>query len=96
MFFLAEALLAARGAFFSSHSAVISAFGQQFAKTREIDPRFHRALLSGFSQRQLGDYAVSSGLGAVDIESLTGEAVSFLAAARSWLHEHSSPDSQQP
>ncbi len=95
MFFMAEALLAARGASFSSHSAVISAFGQQFAKTKEIDPRFHRALLTGFSQRQLGDYAVSSGLSGVDIESLAGEAVSFLAAARSWLQKHASPDSQQ-
>lgn len=89
MFYLAEALLAARGMSFSSHSAVISAFGQQFAKTKEIDPRFHRALLTGFSQRQLGDYAVYSGLSDIDIESLSGEAVSFLAAARSWLQQHS-------
>lgn len=96
MFFIAEALLAARGASFSSHSAVISAFGQQFAKTKEIDPRFHRALLTGFSQRQLGDYAASSGLSDVDIESLVGEAVSFLTAARSWLQGYASPDSTQP
>jgi uncharacterized protein (UPF0332 family) len=96
MFFLAEALLAARGASFSSHSAVISAFGQQFAKTKEIDPRFHRALLTGFSQRQLGDYAVSSGLSNVDIESLNSEAVSFLVAARGWLQEQASSDRQQP
>lgn len=88
MFFIAEALLAARGQSFSSHSAVISAFGQQFAKPKELDPRFHRALLTGFSQRQLGDYAVSSGLTEVDIESLAGEAVNFLAAARRWLEEH--------
>lgn len=96
MFFLAEAMLAARGASFSSHSAVISAFGQQFAKTREIDPRFHRALLTGFSQRQLGDYAVSSGLSDVDIDSLTDEAINFLATARSWLHEHPDIDTPQP
>lgn len=95
MFFLAEALLAVRGASFSSHSAVISAFGQQFAKTREIDPRFHRALLTGFSQRQLGDYAISSGLSDVDIESLADEAVNFLAAARTWLHDLSNLDPQQ-
>lgn len=69
MFYLAEAMLAARGASFSSHSAVISAFGQQFAKTKEFDPRYHRALLTGFSQRQLGDYAVSSSLSDVDIDS---------------------------
>jgi len=94
MFFVAEALLAQRGVAFSSHSAVISAYGQQFAKTKEIDPRFHRALLTGFSQRQLGDYAVYSGLTDVDIEILTREAISFLAAARSWIQQHPSPDSQ--
>jgi hypothetical protein len=41
-------------------SAVISAYGQDFARTRVLDPRFHRALLTAFSQRQLGDYAVDS------------------------------------
>ena len=69
MFYLAEAMLAERGASLSSHSAVISAFGQQVAKAKEIDLRFHRALLTGFSQRQLGDYAVSPGLSDVDIDS---------------------------
>ncbi len=49
MFFGAEALLAARGQTYSSHSAVISAYGQQFAKTNELDPLFHRALLGAFS-----------------------------------------------
>jgi hypothetical protein len=43
-------------------SEVISAYGQHFARTQTMDPRFHRALLSAFSQRQLGDYAVDSGL----------------------------------
>ena len=62
MFYMAEALLAARGLSFSSHSAVISAYGQHFARTQVLDPRFHRALLTAFSQRQLGDYAVDSGL----------------------------------
>jgi uncharacterized protein (UPF0332 family) len=41
MFFVAEALLAARGLSFSSHSAVLSAYGQRFAKTKELDPYFH-------------------------------------------------------
>jgi uncharacterized protein (UPF0332 family) len=51
MFYIAEALLAARGLSFSSHSAVISAYGQHFARTQVMDPRFHRALLTAFSQR---------------------------------------------
>jgi uncharacterized protein (UPF0332 family) len=87
MFYVAEALLAALGVSFSSHSAVLSAYGQQFAKTRVLDPRFHRVLLAAFSQRQLGDYAVSSGLTDDDIQSLMADAVDFVAAARAWLSQ---------
>ncbi len=49
MFYVAEALLVARKLTCSSHRAVISAYGQYFAKTNELDPRFHQALLSAFS-----------------------------------------------
>jgi len=68
MFFVAEALLAARGYTFSSHRAVISAFGQYFVKTNELDPGFHKALTVAFNQRQLGDYAIESGLGKEEID----------------------------
>ncbi len=36
MFYIAEAFLLSKGFTFSKHSAVISAFGQYFAKTDEI------------------------------------------------------------
>jgi uncharacterized protein (UPF0332 family) len=85
MFFVAEALLAARGYTFSSHRAVISAYGNQFAKTHELDPEFHKALTSAFNQRQLGDYAIESGLGRDDVDQLISDAKDFLAAGRSWL-----------
>ena len=70
MFFVAETLLAALGFAFSSHRAVISAFGQHFAKTNELAPGFHKALMAAFNQRQLGDYAMESGLGRDDIDQL--------------------------
>jgi uncharacterized protein (UPF0332 family) len=89
MFYIAEALLAARGLSFSSHSAVISAFGQHFARTEVLDPRFHRALLTAFSQRQLGDYAVNSGLSEEDIASLATSAEDFLTTASHWLAKRS-------
>jgi uncharacterized protein (UPF0332 family) len=53
MFYTAQALLESRGLSYSSHRAALSAFGQQFAKTKEIDPLFPKALLDAFSQRQL-------------------------------------------
>ena len=85
MFYVTETLLDAQGLSFSSHHAVIAAFGQHFAKTREFEPRFHQALLSAFSQRQLGDYAAYSGLSREDIDDLLSNAVDFLDAARKWL-----------
>ena len=41
MFYIAEALLEKRGFAFSSHHAVIAAFGQHFSKSGELAPRFH-------------------------------------------------------
>ena len=85
MFYVAETLLEARNLTFNSHHAVIAAFGQHFVKTREFDQRFHQALLSAFSQRQLGDYAAYSGLSREDIDDLLSNAADFLEAARIWL-----------
>lgn len=40
MFYIAEALLLHRGLAYSSHSAVIAAFGKEFARSRELSPKF--------------------------------------------------------
>jgi uncharacterized protein (UPF0332 family) len=85
MFFTAEALLSKLGLTYSSHHAIIAAYGQHFAKTERIDPRFHRAMISAFDIRQRGDYAADSGLVQEDIDSLMLDATSFLAAAQQWL-----------
>ncbi len=41
MFYVAEALLCERNLSFSKHAGVHSAFGQHFAKTGALDPKFH-------------------------------------------------------
>ena len=56
MFYIAEALLIEQGLSYSSHSAVIGAFGKLFAKTNKIDARFHRYLLDAQEARNVGDY----------------------------------------
>ena len=58
MFYTAEALLLARGLSFSSHSAVIAAFGKEFARSKALDPKFHRYLVDAQDFRNLGDYGV--------------------------------------
>ncbi|MDP2976730.1 MAG: HEPN domain-containing protein [Anaerolineales bacterium] len=40
MFYVAQALLLSKGLSFSSHSAVIAAFGKEFAKTNTMNPDF--------------------------------------------------------
>lgn len=86
MFYLAEALLDAEGMSFSSHQALISAYGQRFAKTGELDPRFHRSLITAFNRRQLGDYLAPSGLTAEDISDMRADAEAMLAAAKRYLN----------
>jgi uncharacterized protein (UPF0332 family) len=41
MFYLTEALLLSKELTFSSHSAVIAAFGKEFAKAGLLNPKFH-------------------------------------------------------
>ena len=92
MFYIAERLLEAKGLSFTSHRAVISAFGQHFAKTGGLDLRFHQALLTGFSQRQLGDYSTGSNLNSLDIDTMDKQAQEFISAAKIWLDTHIATD----
>jgi len=55
MFHVAEALLYEKGMEFHTHGQVIGAYGKVFAKTKELDPKFHKSLRSGFDTRISGD-----------------------------------------
>jgi uncharacterized protein (UPF0332 family) len=91
MFYVAETLLAVKGMTFSSHQALVSAYGQHFAKTGVLDARHHRALITAFSRRQLGDYAAPSGLTEADIEEMQADAEAFLGEAKRWLRSRPLP-----
>jgi uncharacterized protein (UPF0332 family) len=69
-FYVAETLLDRLGLSFSSHKAVISGFGQEFAKTARLDPRFHRLLIAAFEKRQRADYLADTGLDEADVDQL--------------------------
>jgi uncharacterized protein (UPF0332 family) len=56
MFYLAEAFLEGEGLSFSKHSAVISAFGREFAKTGRVPVEFHQFLIEAQELRTTGDY----------------------------------------
>lgn len=56
MFYAAEAALLNKEMTFSSHKAVISAFGRYFVKTGIFDKQMGKDLNIIFDERQLGDY----------------------------------------
>jgi len=91
MFFCAEALLLRKGLTFSSHAGVIGAFGQHFAKTRELPSEMHNWLREGFDKRQLGDYQAVSVIERPHADRLMTFAERFEQIAESYLAEGGAP-----
>ena len=56
IFYLAQAMLLSKELTFSSHSAVVAAYGKEFAKTKLLDPKFHRYIIDAQKLRQTGHY----------------------------------------
>lgn len=54
MFYTAEALLNEKGIQFGKHGNVIAAYGQHFAKTKELDPSFTAGCLPHLIKGKLG------------------------------------------
>ena len=67
----------------AKHSAVIAAFGEQFAKTKRVDVRFHSMLLGAFALRSAADYETHVALSRETAEETLSSAGSFVTACRS-------------
>ena len=78
MFYIAEAFLLGKQMTFSSHAAVISAFGREFAKTGEVPTEFHRFLIRGMEVRHTGDYDSSKGVTPEEAEEQLERAAQFI------------------
>ena len=85
MFYTAEALLNEKEIQFGKHGNVIGAYGQHFAKTKALDPKFHRWLLTSFDQRQIGDYAFDPNVERDVVVQMIQQAQEFLEAAKEYL-----------
>jgi uncharacterized protein (UPF0332 family) len=85
MFYVAEALLAARDLQFSKHSAVHSAFGEHFAKTGLLDVKYHRWLLDAFDARLEADYEIEIDIQPDDARTMIEQAKEFASVARRLL-----------
>ena len=85
-FYTAGALLCSKGLSYSRHSQVVAQFGRHFAKTEELNARYHRLLIEAFELRQAADYSAAPGTVSVeDAEHTIKEGKEFLAAAREYL-----------
>lgn len=60
MFYVAEAILLSKGLAYSKHSAVIAAFGKEFAKPGVLPAEFHAHLREAAEARNISDYQVGS------------------------------------
>ncbi len=89
MFYIAEALLNEKEMQFGKHSAVHAAYGENFAKTKILDPKYHRWLLDSFDKRIMGDYGVESGIESDIAVNMINQAREFLEAAQSYLDKQS-------
>lgn len=87
IFYVAEALLLERGLSYSSHAALIGAFGREFAKTAVLDQKFHRYLIDAQDLRNIGDYAIGQEIAEDQVNLMCGWADEFLRAARKFLGE---------
>jgi uncharacterized protein (UPF0332 family) len=85
MFYLAEALLYAKGLQFSSHSAVIAAYGKEFAKTELLNPEFHRHLIIVERRRAIGHYGEENSVSGEDALESFQWADEFMQAVKNYL-----------
>lgn len=81
MFYTAEALLDQEGLAFSSHAAVISAFGQYLVRPGKVPAQYHRQLIDAQAQRTRADYDPQPNLSQQDAEILISQAQDFLTTA---------------
>ena len=88
MFYVAEALLYNEFDLkLNQHGQVIAAYGKNFAKTKALDPKYHRWLRDGFDKRISGDYGVDTGISESIVADMINHARDFLIDARKYIEK---------
>ncbi|MBI3152007.1 MAG: HEPN domain-containing protein [Chloroflexi bacterium] len=85
MFYLVEALLLSKGLKYSSHSAVIAAYGKEFSKTGLLDSKFHRRLIEAEERREDGHYGTSKNISDKDALESFEWAEEFIQAVKEYF-----------
>ncbi len=85
MFYVAQALLEGEGLVFSSHAAVISAFGKHFALPERVPRHLHRWLIDAQDRRTDGDYNAASTVTLEEAQTHIAHAEEFVAVVAGLL-----------
>ena len=85
MFYVAEAWLLSIGETYSSHRAVMAAFGRHFARTERVPTEQHRRLLNAFEARQVADYGISMAFDAPQAQQIIRWAEEMIRTAEDHL-----------
>ena len=83
MFYCASALLRGEGLSFSSHSAVISAFGRHFARGGRVPAELHKFLIAAEKMRLDADYLAGCTASVEEAAQQIARAERFVAFAES-------------
>ena len=85
MFYIAEAFLLGDNLTFSKHSAVISKFGEYFARTGRVPVEFHRNIIQAEQSRIKADYDAASQVSETEANEQITHAETFLTFAQTNL-----------
>jgi uncharacterized protein (UPF0332 family) len=88
MFYLAEVFLLENELNFSKHSAVISAFGNQFAKTGKVPKKYHKYLIESQNIRNTADYDTATITSKEDAITEIQKAEEFLSFTQEYLNNN--------
>ena len=96
MFFMAEAVLLAKGLSASSHKGVISLFGKHFVKTGTFERNLGRALSDAYDKRLVGDYGVGLTVTKEEAKDLLEAAHRFVRRLKDYLRHDARPGEVPP
>jgi uncharacterized protein (UPF0332 family) len=90
MFHTPQALLREKDLRFRKHGSVHAAYGEHFAKTGILDPKFHRWLIAAFNARIKTEYDIEPAIDHESASRIIEQAREFLKVAREYLGKQGS------
>ena len=87
MYYTAQAVLLTKQMSFRKHSAVLSAFGREFAKTGILPVELHAKLIAAEKRRLSGDYDERNAVTTDEAAEAISDAEEFVAAIESFLNQ---------